>query len=309
MKKRAITRRGFTLVELLVVISIIGVLVALLIPAVHAARASARRTQCQNNLRQVGLAISNYDSAMGVFPPGQTWSGDRRKPGTVDYAWSAMILPYLEEGTTYDQIQFDKSYLAGPNLSAASQVISVYLCPAAGLYDVHRINDQVVVIGSGSGGNVKLGCIDYLGISGPDKDAKNPATQRAYGPQGGVLIGTKWFPGGDRLREPPAIKASSISDGLTKTLCVTECTGRGLEDDGDPNGAWVSGKNVTHIDKGVNSKSAKKSWDDERIFSQHPGGALGLYCGGNVSLLPESMDPIAIRALCSRNGGETIPAP
>jgi hypothetical protein len=160
----------------------------------------------------------------------------------------------------------------------------------------------------GGQSGLNLGCIDYLGIAGPDKDATNPKTNQDYGPQRGVLIGTKGLLNGDKLEEPPRIRTSSISDGMTKTLCLSECTGRGVESDGDPHGAWVSGKNISHIDKGVNSKSPEKSWKDERIYSQHRSGSNGLYAGGSVTYLLEGMDEIVLRSLCSRDGEEIVDA-
>src|SRR5688500_6457991 len=92
------SRTGFTLVELLVVIAIVGVLLALLIPAVQAARESSRRTQCQNNLRQVGLGLSNYESANKKFPAGKKWSGPPGDPSSFAMAWSSFLLGDLELG-------------------------------------------------------------------------------------------------------------------------------------------------------------------------------------------------------------------
>src|SRR5262245_519160 len=101
--------RGFTLVELLVVIAIIGVLVALLLPAVQAAREAARRTDCSNNLKQIGLALQNYHGAKGCFPSGYTSAvdpaGNDTGPG---WGWAAAILPYTEEKVLHQLIQLDQ---------------------------------------------------------------------------------------------------------------------------------------------------------------------------------------------------------
>jgi prepilin-type N-terminal cleavage/methylation domain-containing protein len=98
---RAARRRhpAFTLVELLVVIAIIGILIALLLPAVQAAREAARRSQCSNNLKQLGLALINYHDTIGVFPPGTMSHG-------AGWSWSARVLPFMEVGNVHRQIDF-----------------------------------------------------------------------------------------------------------------------------------------------------------------------------------------------------------
>ncbi len=105
--------RAFTLVELLVVITIIGILIALLLPAVQAAREAARRMQCSNNLKQIGLALHNYHTAIGTFPSGYISAyGDPGYPSSNDlgpgWGWAAMMLPYIELGNLHDQIRFDE---------------------------------------------------------------------------------------------------------------------------------------------------------------------------------------------------------
>ena len=111
---------------------------------------------------------------------------------------------------------------------------------------------------------------------------------------------------GDELRVPPAVRTKHVTDGMTYTACVTECTGRGLDGDGDYNGTWVSGKNIGHIAKGVNSSDSDKKWSKERIFSEHAGGALFLMCDGSVHFLTESTEKIILKAISSRNGAEGI---
>ena len=128
---------GFTLVELLVVIAIIGILVALLLPAVQAAREAARRTACQNNFKQVGVALHNYHSAQQVFPPGTRFTQvsnascpETEAGGERSFGWGAFILPYLEEQQLYDQLDLDINVFTGVNWDASAILVSAYVCPS-----------------------------------------------------------------------------------------------------------------------------------------------------------------------------------
>ena len=184
------TVAGFTLVELLVVIAIIGILIGMLLPAVQAVRSAARRTHCANNLKQIGLALHGHHAAQQEFPIGTVeW---RPFPGTDkskrQLAWSAYLLPHLEQRTVYDQLDLQQAFDAADNLAAASTVLSVYLCPSA-----VRESDQ-------PGG---LGASDYGGIFGERiASPNNPA-------KGVMLI-------------DQAISIRDISDGTSHTLIVAE---------------------------------------------------------------------------------------
>ena len=123
--------RGFTLIELLVVIAIIGVLIALLLPAVQAAREAARRIQCGNNLKQVGLALHNYHDAVGSLPPGLLSKpgpdGDNTGPG---WGWAAMILPQIEQAAVANAINFGLPIEAPANQTARLTKINMFVCPS-----------------------------------------------------------------------------------------------------------------------------------------------------------------------------------
>lgn len=137
-KNKYISARAFTLVELLVVIAIIGILVALLLPAVQAARSAARRTQCQNNMKQVGLALLNYHSTNGKFPPSSQWptdaNGNPQGLSSKTFAgheanWVILTLPFMEEHGTYDAFDLDAPIPAAVNEYPRSTQISALLCP------------------------------------------------------------------------------------------------------------------------------------------------------------------------------------
>jgi prepilin-type processing-associated H-X9-DG protein len=295
---------------LLVVIAIIGVLLALLIPAVQAARESSRRVACQNNLKQLGVALANYEAAHKRWPPGKMWSGPTNDPTSFTMAWSSFLLNYLEEQVLFDAIDYKKPFTDPVNMPLTTTVVSVYLCPSTSDVEEHRtLQGQLIDLGGRPGEG--LGCIDYLGISGPDKDSKHPLTKQPYGRQRGVLIGTKGLPLEDELIEPPPITSAKITDGLSTTICISECAGRGVSvKDGvidALHGAWASGSNVSHIDGGVNDMKTPKVWYKEQIHSDHPNGANVLKCDGSVDFLSEDTKKSVVRWMVTRDGGETIP--
>lgn len=123
--------RGFTLIEMLVCIAIIAVLIALLLPAVQAAREAARRSQCKNNLFELGIALHNYHDAHRTFPPGYVSavgsSGQDLGPG---WGWAAMLLPFVEQSNIWHQISFDQPARSPVNSTATNQVIELFLCPS-----------------------------------------------------------------------------------------------------------------------------------------------------------------------------------
>ena len=303
-RNRAGLSRAFTLVELLVVLAIIGVLLAILIPAVNAARGAARRQGCANNMRQIGLGLANFESARGQFPEGQTWVS-RSEPNNYPYAWSALLLGFIEQQAVFDQLDRSRPFLAPQNLVVASTVIPTYLCPSTARREAHRnASEQLFNLGTQPGEG--LACMDYLGIAGPSPDSANPATGELYGSQRGILIGTKGLPQGDQIKTPRPVRVRSVTDGMSFTACVTECTGRGLDNDGDYHGTWVSGRNISHMAKGVNSSKPPKVWSKERVFSEHAGGALFLMCDGSAHFLEAGTDKLVLKAISSRDGAEGL---
>jgi prepilin-type processing-associated H-X9-DG protein len=226
-------------------------------------------------------------------------------------AWSSFMLDMIEEQSLNDAIDYKKPFTDPVNLPATTKTIPIYLCPSTAEVEEHRTPDGHLVNLGGMPGE-GLGCIDYLGISGPDKDSKHPITKKIYGRQRGVLIGTKGLPLADELIEPPPITSAKITDGTSQTICVSECAGRGVSiKDGKIDalhGAWASGNNVTHIDGSVNDSKTPKVWYAEQIHSDHPSGANVLKCDGSVDFLSENADKSVVRWMATRDGGETIPA-
>jgi type II secretory pathway pseudopilin PulG len=194
-----------TLVELLVVVAIVTTLVALLLPAVQAAREMARRTCCANNMRQMGCALHGYLLSKGKFPIGcLEWKAATGGTNRC-LAWSAFILPWLEEQTTASRVNYQKPYDDPANAAAAATVIQTYLCPSAG-------RPGTLVGGMG-------GC-DYGGVVGERIVSPNS-------PEKGVICtGTSY-----------AVK--DIVDGLSKTILVAECSREPW-----PDGQWINGRNL-----------------------------------------------------------------
>jgi len=203
-KRQPTNHAAFTLVELLVVIAIISMLVGLLLPAVQASRAAARRTQCKNNLRMIGIALQAHHATKNEFPVGVTeWRGDRGNPNRRQIAWSARLLPFIEQQPLFDQLNLDATFDSEENASAAATLLQVYLCPSS------RRGEQLVQ---------GRGPCDYGGINGERLLSPNNP------PKGTMLADV-------------AITVAHIKDGISKTIIVAEDS---LFDDGQ----WINGRNV-----------------------------------------------------------------
>ena len=206
--------KAFTLVELLVVIAIIGMLVGLLLPAVQSTRESARRMQSINNLKQIGLAMQNYESALRTFPSG--YVSNSHLPGaygaTLDaapgWAWGALLLPYLEQTTLHSQLDFNLPCWHATNQTLSRARVPVYLNPGAANYE----GDTVITDSSGVV-MARLGRSHYVGNSGHDE---------AWGYTPPVLDWKRIANG--PLYRNSRVRMAEVTDGLSNTVFVGEHT-------------------------------------------------------------------------------------
>ncbi len=262
------TRSGFTLIELLVVIAIIAVLIALLLPAVQQAREAARRSQCQNNLKQIGLAIHNYHDTFNSFPMGsrggRTWSQVGVKDGTN---WRVSILPQLEQGALFSQLDFNGSFGAGTSSATSftgnevlrGLILSVYKCPSSALdpfpssYVNHSNAVRTQVDGSNGGfNNAGRGMgIHYVGIQGAAPTFEWVATHVADGSLGYRDCGQGWScdQGLMTVNENKGLR--NATDGTSNTILIAEQSGfsyspNGTTSDRTSNyyGGWSGARNL-----------------------------------------------------------------
>ncbi len=271
--------RGFTLVELLVVIAIIGILIALLLPAVQAAREAARRTQCNNNLKQIGLAMHNYHDTYKAFPASYMDWGNQPMYGTSPpepkWAWSCFILPFLEQQPLYDALDPCRNFtlFAGVNDGAAQTRLAAYLCPSdEDLLD--GLNPHFVTPVNG-GSSVTLGKSNYViseSLAGYDRHTAS----------------------GRRSHTSHAIR--DIIDGTSSTMMVAE---RDIIK--AVAGTWVGRDRSTcstgfRVVKPINydCMALGDCWSGTcgryAVNSMHPGGANVLFCDGSVHFLSETIE-------------------
>jgi prepilin-type N-terminal cleavage/methylation domain-containing protein len=301
-------RRAFTLVELLVVIAIIGVLVALLLPAVQSARESARRSQCQNNLRQIAIGLHNYHDNLKRLPPGGTRSNE--------YSWHVHVLPYIEQRNLYDKFDFT----AGTYNSGTGQVgrganglfrVDIYLCPGGEMERMDteppsNSNPPDLVNG------VSPYTTHYRGIMGPK--GTNPVTGAAYGHRAvgshGGFCTQGIFESNSKTR------LGDIRDGTSNTFMVGE-NSQHDSSVGSRFRTWVRGVNQGGNDwmagcKNVALAINDTNWttfNDSAMGSSHPGGTHFALGDGSVRFVAQTIDMNTYRALASRNGKEAAELP
>lgn len=317
-------RAAFTLVELLVVIAIIAMLVTLLLPAVQAAREAARRTQCTNNLKNVGLAILNYESAAGVYPTGGTepWhdgGGDNQKFGK-GYGWMVQILPYVEDGALQ---AVSKGYGEGDrarDLQVRRTPIPLYFCPSR--------RDAVVRVTNGSAEDCSEGCAlnDYASATPQnDLNVDSPNTGRWFWQgdahwNGEVVPNSAKFKGIiTRAIVSAPCRSGQISDGTSKTIMVAEkrvFTNRYLSGDWHDDIGWTDGWDPDIIrftgfppaqdgTQGITPAETTQNLGFQ-FGSAHVQGINTVWGDGHVSFVGYDVNPYNFNLMGHRSDGETL---
>ncbi|MBN2293201.1 MAG: DUF1559 domain-containing protein [Pirellulales bacterium] len=310
---------GFTLVELLVVIAIIGILIALLLPAVQAAREAARRMQCSNNLKQITLAILNYENQIGIFPPvrmgcdgycpgtqcspaGEVAFGS---PGTTGSSFFVHILPFKGQQNLYDSFDFsngpwitkDDSWIPG-NRQAIGTVVPDYRCPS----DTSQEKLPALAGWFPNYPNVDVAIGSYAGSAGTNGPSFGLDCKKVKTDNNGVF---------GRYRQ--GMSARDVSDGLSKTMFVGEVV----------DGHTVDGLNMwsytaRHLHSMRSTENPLNTWPGEPMCfahsgycanaafaSRHPGGGNFSFGDGRVQFIDEGVDLITYQALSTIAGQET----
>ena len=324
-------RTGFTLVELLVVIAIIGILVGLLLPAVQAAREAARRMSCSNNIRQLGLALHNYESAHRVIPPSRI---SVSTPVIFQQSWVSMILPYLEQTNVYSAYQHGQPWFAAVNDPLTTVKLPSMTCPSAPSDRDYPTQNLYTAITNGTRTSARpvWGYSDYGSI--------NAVRNAAFVISGLPSLGTREVLGA-MGRGPAGVRFAAITDGLSNTIIVAEGAGRPsmyvsgrkvmnprtgniaagtpFVADGwgwaDINGGFsIDGSNAQGLQNDTSGSGATtlvangtcfmNCTNDSELYSFHNGGAQFLFADGSVQFLSQSINGATFVALLTRDRGD-----
>jgi len=334
---RHASSRGFTLIELLVVIAIIAVLIALLLPAVQAAREAARRMQCVNNLKQLGLALANYEGVAGALPPSVVVA--KSGAGFWSNGWSihGRLLPFIEQGSAFNSVNFTLNYSAPDNTTVSQLTVSSFLCPsevrtdpkpsAASRYGVANYNWNVgdwYVFGglnSPSGNRGAFGANRSRRLAEFTDGLSNTVTASEVKTYQGVLstcsLSTVSEPGS--IPSPTADSYSAVPE-YRSGSCKLRLTAHAEWVDGaaletgfttawPPNKVIRGGSPEVDVDlAGVGEKSGGPTYAAITSRSYHSGGVNSLLGDGSVRFVKSSINGVTWRSLGSVGGGEVISA-
>jgi type II secretory pathway pseudopilin PulG len=302
----------------LVVIAIIGILVALLLPAVQSAREAARRMQCSNQLKQIGLAMQNYHTAHSELPFGASGIQSSTPGGT----WAAFILPQLEQQNLYDLFDFKLTMTHANNAQAIKTIVPVYLCPTdpaarQPISTTHhaavKLNEVARISYFGSMGPTHMdSCADCVD---PTPSATNYCCRMGWSfgslPNSGLGITAGTF-AGMIARHPVSIRFDEVRDGLSNTFLVGET----LAMQCGFNGAYANNFSVSSTSIALNIKESDNGINTTPALTKacgfkslHPGGAHFVLGDNSVHFISEAIDYRLYNELGSRAGGEVAAVP
>ena len=293
--------RAFTLIELLVVISIIALLIALLLPAVQAAREAARRAQCVNNLKQIGLALHNYESTYHVFPPGYVSAfkddGTDLGPG---WGWASMLLPQIEQRPLFDTLNFSLAIEDGSNLTSRLSLIAGFLCPS----------DTVppswwAMVRNPSGVPTQRICevapsndVGVYGTSDPGIDGDGLFFRDSH-------VALRDITDGTSLTLAVGERSHSLGE-ATWVGSVTNAVLFPVNNDGVGYPRAEGGPGMILGHAGGRLGPGDPNGEVNQFHSRHPGGVNFLFADGHVAFLKTTMTNKTFRALATRAGAEVI---
>jgi prepilin-type N-terminal cleavage/methylation domain-containing protein/prepilin-type processing-associated H-X9-DG protein len=314
-------RNGFTLIELLVVIAIIAILISLLVPAVQKVREAAARMQCQNNLKQLALALHGYHDANKKFPPGAQDtvlpSPNPTNSATLiqGTSWIVFILPYIEQNAVFMQYNFTQAYNSVANGAVGSAIIPVLYCPSGPA--ANRILDPNTnlttnptthyygVMGPGGATNPTIFTVNGVNYSTP---VGNPVTNGSYGTLG---ILSRYTDATGSVTTGRLIKVTEITDGTSNTLIVGERCMFPHPSGTNEYRSWIRGnasgagacKNVTYP---INSTfyNGSNNFNDISFGSPHNGGCSFAMADGTVRFVNQGINLGILQATSTINLGE-----
>ena len=293
-------QQGFTLIELLVVIAIIAILIALLLPAVQQAREAARRAQCKNNLKQLGLALHNYHDVHRTLPSG--WVAVRNlRPdveGTNGFGWGAMILPFLDQGPLFNQLDFRVALDESPNRDLLKSYQPMFNCPSDPKPQTFKIDDRFQV-------PLELAVSNYMGVFGTvelDGCENSPGTPPVSA--SGQCIGD------GVLYHNSKIAFRDVIDGTSSTFFVGERTTFTEQSGEQFYGTWVGA--LPEVEEaparilGHAEHPPNEGEHPEDFGSSHVGGGHFLFGDGHADFISENIDTGIFQSLATRSKGEVV---